>query len=64
MGSQTFDVVKRSNAIEALCSDGFDHPNAQPDGPAWRCILERHLQINPLGNVFDPRFRLLGSPLA
>ena len=42
-----------------LCSGGVDHINVQPDGSAWRCILERQLDIHPLGNVFDPGFELL-----
>ena len=46
-----------------LCSGGVDHINVQPGGSAWRCILERQLAINPLGNVFDLRFELLKSPL-
>jgi hypothetical protein len=47
-----------------LCSGGVDHINVQPDGSAWRCILERQLGIHPLGNVFDPGLELLKSPLA
>jgi MoaA/NifB/PqqE/SkfB family radical SAM enzyme len=46
-----------------LCSGGVDHINVQPGGSAWRCILERQLAINPLGNVFDLGFKLLKSPL-
>jgi hypothetical protein len=46
-----------------LCSGGVDHINVQPDGSAWRCVLERQLAINPLGNVFEPGFDLLTSPL-
>lgn len=48
---------------QLLCSGGVDHINVQPDGSAWRCILERQLAINPLGSVIDPGFELLKSPL-
>jgi len=52
-------IVKPDVPTTVLCSGGVDHFNAQPDGSAWRCILERQLVINPLGNVFDPGFELL-----
>ncbi len=45
------------------CSGGVDHLSVQPNGDAWRCILETQLALNPLGNVFDPNFRLLDQPL-
>jgi hypothetical protein len=45
-----------------LCSGGVDHINVQPDGSAWRCILEWQLAVNPLGNVFESRFGLLETP--
>jgi len=50
--------------VTVMCSGGVDHINVQPDGSAWRCILERQLGLNPLGNVFDPGFELLQSPLS
>ncbi|MHB0960869.1 MAG: hypothetical protein ACYC0X_33320 [Pirellulaceae bacterium] len=46
-----------------LCSGGVDHINVQPDDSAWRCILEGQLGVNPLGNVFEPGFRLFEVPL-
>jgi hypothetical protein len=58
------DVVKPADATEVHCSGGVDHLNVQPDRSGWRCILERQLGLNPLGNVFDPGFRLLEGPLA
>ena len=45
------------------CSGGIDHISVQPDGSAWRCILERQQMLNPLGNVFDPGFQLIDEPL-
>ena len=39
------------------CSGGVDHLSVQPNGDAWRCILERQQLINPLGNVFDEDFQ-------
>jgi hypothetical protein len=57
------EVVKPGVPIEVLCSGGVDHINVQPDGSAWRCILERQLGLNPLGNVFDPGFGLFEGPL-
>jgi hypothetical protein len=56
-------VVKPDTPTTVLCSGGVDHINVQPDGSAWRCILERQLGLNPLGNVFDPGFELFTSPL-
>ena len=47
-----------------LCSGGVDHINVQPDGSAWRCILERQMDSHSLGNVFAPGFELLTSPSA
>jgi hypothetical protein len=44
------------------CSGGIDHISVQPDGSAWRCILERQQLIGRLGDVFDPEFRLLDEP--
>jgi MoaA/NifB/PqqE/SkfB family radical SAM enzyme len=55
------DVIKPDASITVLCSGGADHINVQPDGSAWRCILERQLAVNPLGNVFEPGFELLSS---
>ena len=56
--------MKPDAPATVLCSGGVDHINVQPDGSAWRCILERQLGINPLGNVFDPGFELLESTAA
>ena len=44
--------------FRGVISGGIDHLNVQPDGSAWRCILEGQLGMNPLGNVYDPKFRL------
>jgi MoaA/NifB/PqqE/SkfB family radical SAM enzyme len=45
------------------CSGGIDHLSVQPDGSAWRCILERQQFVNPLGNILDPDFTLLADGL-
>ena len=55
--------MKPDVPITVLCSGGVDHINVQPDGSIWRCILERQLGTNPLGNVFDPGFRSFEGPL-
>ena len=55
-------VIQPVEPVAVDCSGGIDHLSVQPDGSAWRCILERQLGINPLGNVFDPEFRLLDEP--
>lgn len=47
---------------DVMCSGGQTHLSVQPDGAAWRCILEKQQVINPVGNIFDPEFRLLDSP--
>lgn len=57
------EVLRPDAPATVMCSGGVDHINVQPDGFAWRCILERQLEVNLLGNVFDPRFVLLTSPL-
>ena len=57
------EVVKPDMSSEVLCSAGVDHINVQPDGSAWRCILERQLSINSLGKVFDRGFELLSHSL-
>ncbi len=44
------ESVKPDAPITVLCSGDVDHINVQPNGSAWRCILERQLGINPLGN--------------
>lgn len=47
-----------------MCSGGHSHLSIQPDGTAYRCILdkqltfEKHPNIAPLGNIFDPDFKL------
>jgi len=46
-----------------LCSGGQNHLSVQPDGSAWRCILERQQMLNPIGNIFDESFSLLGERL-
>jgi hypothetical protein len=57
------ESAKPDDPVTVLCSGGVDHINIQPDGSTWRCILERQLGLKPLGNVFDPGFKLLTSPL-
>jgi MoaA/NifB/PqqE/SkfB family radical SAM enzyme len=57
------ESVKPDAPITVLCSGGVDHINVQPDGSAWRCILERQECVNLLGNVFDPGFELRKLPL-
>lgn len=42
-----------------LCSAGCDHLSVQPDGSAWRCLIETKQRLNPLGNIFDKHFGLL-----
>jgi hypothetical protein len=49
---------------QVLCSGGLDHLSVQPDGTAWRCLLETQQRINLLGNVFDPAFALPAAPFA
>ena len=44
------------------CSGGVDHLSVQPNGDAWRCILERQQLINPLGNIFDDSFAPWSQP--
>lgn len=50
---------ERGEMPPVLCSAGRTHLSVQPDGSAWRCILERQQMINPLGNIFDKDFSLL-----
>ncbi len=49
---------------QVLCSGGVSHLSVQPDGSAWRCILETQHRLNALGNVFDPSFTLTPEPFA
>lgn len=54
-------VTSRSSIEESssvLCSGGVDHLSVQPDGSAWRCILERQQLINQIGNILDSDFEL------
>ena len=39
------EVVKPDALITVLCSGGIDHINLQPDGSAWRCILNGNLDL-------------------
>jgi hypothetical protein len=52
-----------SELPQVYCSGGLDHLSVQPDGSAWRCILETQHRLNPLGNVFDASFSLATAPL-
>lgn len=40
------------------CSGGQTHLSVQPDGSAWRCILETQQGLNPLGNILQEDFEL------
>lgn len=51
--------IDRPDLGPVLCSGGIDHLSVQPDGSAWRCILERQQQLNKIGNIFDEDFQLL-----
>lgn len=41
-----------------LCSAGQENLSVWPDGTAYRCVLDEQLRLPPVGNVFDPDFRL------
>lgn len=47
-----------------MCDGGQHHLSIQPDGLAYRCILDKQLTfekypgIEPVGNIFDPNFSL------
>ena len=55
--------IDREDIGPVLCSGGIDHISVQPDGTAWRCILERQQRLNPLGNILDPEFELMQDRL-
>lgn len=38
------------------CSGGMTHLSVQPDGSAYRCINDRILGLNPIGNILDENF--------
>jgi len=52
---------KTTTEDNVLCSGGQTHFSIQPDGSAWRCILEKQQCINPLGNIFDQDFAPIGD---
>lgn len=41
-----------------LCDGGQYHLNIQPSGDAYRCILDKHLDLPSVGNIFDSNFTL------
>lgn len=56
-------VVGKNRPIDppkqkGLCSGGTNHINVQPNGDAYRCILEAEQQQHKLGNIFDKDFKL------
>lgn len=51
--------LDRKGIGRVVCNGGGAHISVQPDGSAWRCILERQQLLNPLGNIFDKSFSLL-----
>jgi MoaA/NifB/PqqE/SkfB family radical SAM enzyme len=56
-------TVNPNQVDPVLCSGGINHLSVQPDGSAWRCILERQQFKNQIGNIFDPNFSLLPEML-
>lgn len=60
--NRAFGLECKPDGKVVACSGGVDHISVQPDGDAWRCILERQQFIGRLGNVFDPEFKLLEEP--
>lgn len=55
--------IDRPELGPVTCSGGISHLSVQPDGSAWRCILERQQMKHPLGNILDEDFKLLSEPL-
>ena len=41
-----------------LCSGGYDHLNVQPNGDAFRCIRDKILNRDKVGNILDSDFSL------
>jgi MoaA/NifB/PqqE/SkfB family radical SAM enzyme len=60
---RAFGVDPQPDGKVVACSGGINHISVQPDGTAWRCILERQQLLNPLGSIFDPEFTLMADPL-
>lgn len=60
--NRAFGLECKPDGKVVACSGGVNHISVQPDGDAWRCILERQQLIGRLGNVFDPEFKLLEEP--
>jgi hypothetical protein len=56
--NRAWGLDPKPDGKQVLCSGGIDHISVQPNGDAWRCILERQQLIGRLGNVFDPEFQL------
>jgi MoaA/NifB/PqqE/SkfB family radical SAM enzyme len=45
-----------------LCSGGLDHISIQPNGDAYRCLLDKQKNdAAKIGNIFDPAFFLLSK---
>ncbi len=56
--NRAWGLDPKPDGKQVFCSGGIDHISVQPNGDAWRCILERQQLIGRIGNVFDPDFRL------
>lgn len=56
-------ALKYGQNYQVMCSGGQTHLSVQPDGTAWRCVLEYQMQINKVGNIFEPGFELLPAEL-
>ena len=61
--SRTSYSCRRTNPTQCCAPAASITSMSSPVAPPVRCILERQLAINPLGNVFDLGFELLESPL-
>ena len=44
-----------------LCSGGKTHLNVQPNGDAYRCINDKILNKDKVGNILEPDFKLNSS---
>jgi MoaA/NifB/PqqE/SkfB family radical SAM enzyme len=55
-------LTGEKKAIHVNCSGGVTHLNVQPNGDAYRCILEVRSGVptsgDKVGNIFDPEFKL------
>jgi MoaA/NifB/PqqE/SkfB family radical SAM enzyme len=60
--NRSWGLNPKPDGQRVTCSGGVHHISVQPDGSAWRCILERQQLIGRLGSVFDPEFQLRSEP--